>query len=311
MTGFTTTDPTFRDVLRVAERAAQASSSVLVLGETGVGKGRMARFLHALGPRSSAPFVEIPCANVPPDLFESEVFGYEEGAFTDARGTRPGRLEQAHRGLLFLDEIQELDVVAQAKLLRVLENRSFERVGGRAPIEVDVHIVASMRESPERLVAEGRLRDDLLYRLDVIRLEIPPLRERPGDVPALAELFLDEIVSRLGRGERRFGRGVLERLAAHSWPGNVRELRHTVERAAVLSDGGEIGPEALPETVAPGSPAMLRAAAERQATLAEVERSYIEEVLRRTRGNKSMAARILGIHRKTLHDKLRAHGGTR
>lgn len=311
MTGFTTSDPTFCEVLRVAERAARASSSVLVLGETGVGKGRMARFLHALGPRRAAPFVEIPCANVPPDLFESEVFGHEEGAFTDAKGMRTGRLEQAHRGVLFLDEIQELDVVAQAKLLRVLENRSFERVGGRVPIDVDLHIVASMRESPEGLVAEGRLRDDLLYRLDVIRLEIPPLRERPADVPELAKVFLDEIASRLGRGERRFARGVLERLAAHSWPGNVRELRHAVERAAVLSDGDEIGPETLPETVSPGSAAMLRAAAERQATLAEVERTYIEEVLRTTRGNKSKAARILGIHRKTLHDKLRSDGDTR
>jgi DNA-binding NtrC family response regulator len=309
MTGFTTRDPAFAEVLRVAERAAGSSASVLVLGETGVGKNRMARFLHERGPRAGGPFVEIACANVPPELFESEMFGYEPGAFTDAKHAHAGKLEQAHRGTLFLDEIQEFDVAAQAKLLRAIEDKRFERVGGRETVEVDARIIASSRESPARLVASGRLRDDLLYRLDVLRIEIPPLRDRPGDVATLAEAFLEEIVRSHGLSERRLSAGTLERLTAYPWPGNVRELRHVVLRAAVLAAGADILPGDLPDSMSLAEGPMLREAASHRRTLAEVERAYIEEVLVIARGNKSAAARILGIHRKTLHEKLRAFGG--
>lgn len=309
MPEFLSNDPVFLETLRVAERAARAGSSVLILGESGTGKNRMARFLHGAGPRVAGPFIEIACANVPPELFESELFGHEQGAFTDAKTSRAGKLEAAHRGTLFLDEIQEFDTATQAKLLRAIEERRFERVGGHATIEIDTRVIASTRENPARLVETGRLREDLLYRLDVIRLQMIPLRERPGDVGLLAMALLDEIVARHGLGSKRFAPATRERLLAYSWPGNVRELRHAVERAAVLSADDTIHPHDLSDALSVGAAPMLRDAARRGTSLADLERAYIEEVLKRTRGNKSAAARILGIHRKTLHEKLRAFGG--
>jgi len=306
LTGFDTRDPAFESVLRVAERAARTAASVLVLGETGTGKNRMARFLHERSARATGPFVEVPCANVALELFESDVFGHEPGAFTDARATKLGRLELAHGGTLFLDEIGALEVPAQGKLLRALEERTFERVGGNATLQVDVRIVASSRERPEELVTSGRLRDDLLYRLDVIRVDLPALRQRPQDVGPLAASILDETIARHALPARGFSPEALRRLAAHDWPGNVRELRHVVERAAILADQPSIEPEDLPLACSVAAPALLAEAASRGATLREVEAAYIEEVLRRTRGNKTAAARILGIHRKTLHEKLRS-----
>ena len=306
MTGFDTRDPAFESVLRVAERAARTQASVLVLGETGTGKNRMARFLHERSARAAGPFVEVPCANVATDLFESDLFGHEPGAFTDARATKIGRLELAHGGTLFLDEIGALEVAAQGKLLRALEERTFERVGGNATLQADVRIVASSRERPEDLVASGRLRDDLLYRLDVIRVDLPALRQRSEDVAPLAASILDETVARHALPARGFSPEALRRLAAHAWPGNVRELRHVVERAAILADRPAIEPEDLPLDFSVAAPALLAEAASRGATLREVEAAYIDEVLRRTRGNKTAAARILGIHRKTLHEKLRS-----
>ena len=305
MTGFTTSDPTFTETLRTAERAARSSSSVLVLGETGTGKNRLARYVHERSDRAAGPFVEIACANLPPELVEAELFGHEEGAFTDAKSARAGKLEAAQHGTLFLDEIQELDPAAQSKLLRAIEERRFERLGGHETIAVDARIVASLREPPAELVATGRLRADLLYRLDVIRVEIPPLRARRADIRALADRFLEEAVTAHALPGRRFAGECVPRLEAYAWPGNVRELRHAVERAAILATGPEIVPEDLPESLSVSAPGMLRDAASAGATLAEVERAYIREVLRRTRGNKSAAARILGIHRKTLHEKLR------
>ena len=306
MTGFDTRDPTFESVLRVAERAARTAASVLVLGETGTGKNRMARFLHERSARATGPFVEVPCANVAVELFESDLFGHEPGAFTDARATKLGRLELAHGGTLFLDEIGALEIPAQGKLLRALEERTFERVGGNATLQADVRIVASSRERPEELVAAGRLRDDLLYRLDVIRVDLPALRQRPEDVAPLAASILDETLARHALPARGFSPEALRRLAAHDWPGNVRELRHVVERAAILADRPSIEPEDLPLDFSVAAPALLAEAASRGATLREVEAAYIDEVLRRTRGNKTAAARILGIHRKTLHEKLRS-----
>jgi len=306
MPDFHSRDPVFLESLRVAERAAAAASNVLVVGESGTGKSRMARWLHAHGPRSRTPFVEVACANVPPELFESEMFGHEAGAFTDARESRVGRLEMADGGTLFLDDLQELDLAAQAKLLRAIEERRFERIGGRTTIQVDVRVVSSARGDPRRLVETGRLREDLLYRLDVLRIEMVPLRRRPVDVPALAEELLGEIAARHGSGPKRFAPETTARLVAHVWPGNVRELRHAIERAVILSSGEALTPMDLPDTFSVAASPMLVDAAEREISLAEIERAYIDEVLRKTRGNKSAAARILGIHRKTLHEKLRA-----
>ena len=311
MPEFLTRDPAFLETLRIAQRAAGSSASVLIVGETGTGKNRMARFLHGRGPRASEPFVEVACANIPPELFESELFGHEPGAFTDAKSTRVGRLERAHRGTLYLDDLQELDVVSQPKLLRAIEERRFERIGGAATIEVDLRIVASAREHPARLVESGRLREDLLYRLDVIRIELPPLRARVADIPLLAEELLRETKQRHDLDSKRFAPDALARLQSYPWPGNVRELRHVVESAAILSAAAEIGTSDLPDSLSVASPAILREAAARGTTLAELERAYIAEVLLRVRGNKSAAARILGIHRKTLHDKLRDSGGSK
>jgi DNA-binding NtrC family response regulator len=309
MPDFLSRDPVFLDSLRVADRAAHVTSSVLVLGESGTGKSRMARHLHQLGPRAGGPFIEIACANVPPELFESELFGHEKGAFTDAREARAGKLELADRGTLFLDEVQEFDLATQAKLLRAIEDKRFERVGGDATLEVDARIVSSTRTNPSQLVEAGLLREDLLYRLDVIRIQMVPLRDRPGDVRLLAETLLAEIVTKHGHGPTRFAPDTVARLESHSWPGNVRELRHVIERAAILAATDVISLEDLPDTLSVVAPSMLRDAAIRESSLAAVERAYIEEVLRKTRGNKSAAARILGIHRKTLHEKLRSFLG--
>jgi len=257
------------------------------------------------------PFVRVPCANVSVDLLESDLFGHEEGAFTDARRRRAGRFEQAHGGTLFLDEIQELPPEAQAKILRALEEKRFERLGGFETIEVDARIVASTTARPEKGLASGRLREDLYYRLNVVRLDLPPLRARGNDLRILAEAFLLEAVARHRLSGKTLAGCALARLERHDWPGNLPELRHAVERAAILCSGETITVADLPSGLSVSSPSMLRAAAGDGLTLAQVEDAYIEEVLRRTRGNKSAAARLLGIHRKTLHERLRARSRAR
>jgi DNA-binding NtrC family response regulator len=305
---FRTRDPAFRRLLRQAERAASSHAAVLITGETGTGKNRLARFLHDHSSRSAGPFVEVACANLPPELLESELFGHEAGAFTDARDSRPGRFEQADGGTVFLDELQEIVPEVQAKVLRAVEEKRFERLGSGETREVDIRIVGSTRSDPEQLVRDGVLRQDLYYRLNVIRLHLPALRERAGDVAGLTAEFLDEARERHGLGNLRFEADALERLATYPWPGNVRELRHVVESAAVMAEGGAIRAADLPGELGLDRPAMLASAASRGLSLAELEDAYIREVLQRTQGNKSAAARILGIHRKTLHEKLRAAG---
>jgi two-component system response regulator HydG len=311
VSAFLTRDPTFRALLEVAGRAAGTQASVLVTGETGTGKNRLAQLLHERSARAGGPFVEVPCANLPQELLESELFGHERGAFTDAHAGRVGRFEQAHGGTLYLDEIQELEPSVQAKVLRAVEQRRFERLGGTVTLEVDVRIVASCRDDLESLVSAGRLREDLYYRMNVVRLHLPALRERAVDVPLLAEAFLEEAVAAHGLPPRRLTAQALAVLRAYDWPGNVRELRHAMESAAVLASGEVVTEADLPPQLSTLTTGRLRAAATAGTTLAELERTYIDEVLRRTRGNKSAAARILGIHRKTLHEKLRARGKNR
>ncbi len=302
---FETRDPEFAALLDLARRAARTQATVLITGESGAGKSRLARWIHAVSARAAGPFIEVACANLPPDLSESILFGHERGAFTGAHESRPGRFELADAGTLFLDDVQELAPEVQAKVLRAIELRRFERLGGGDTVRVDVRIVTTLRDRPERLIVEGRLREDLYHRLNVVHVRLPALRERAGDVPVLAETFLREATELHGLSPKRFAAETLDRLQRYPWPGNVRELRHAVESAAVLSEGPEVAPGDLPEAFSVAAPAMLAVEAERGTTLAELERDYIDEVLRRTRGNKTAAARILGIHRKTLHDRLR------
>jgi len=298
--------PDVQELLALAERAARTEANILLTGESGTGKNLLARHIHDRSARSAGPYVEVPCANLPAELLESELFGHNKGAFTDAHEDRPGRFEHADGGTLFLDEIQELVPEVQAKVLRVLDEKRFERLGGHETLEIDARILASTREDPNRLVAEGRLREDLYYRLNVVRIHLPPLRERGPDIALLASRFLEQAIRRHRLGPKRLAAEAVERLERYPFPGNVRELEHVVESAAILASGEEIGVAELPEELGVGNPAMLAVAASEGLTLAQVEQAYIREVLRRTRGNKSAAARILGIHRKTLHDKLRS-----
>ena len=293
-------------VFELARRVALSQSSVLILGESGTGKSLLARQVHAAGPRSTGPFVEITCANLPDELIESELFGHEKGAFTGAVASRIGKFEQAQGGTVLIDGITELSATLQAKLLRVLQERTFERLGGNQTIQVDARFLASSDPQIEAMVAAGALRQDLYYRLNVVRLELPALRERAGDPVRLAKRFLAEMRPRTG--PVRFSPEVLAFFAGYAWPGNVRELRNTVEAAILTCRGEEIALEDLPNGPMRDQQSMVTHAADRSLTLAQVEEAYLREILRRTGGNYSSAARLLGIHRKTLLEKRRRYG---
>ena len=306
MPEFLTRDRAFGRLLETARRAAETQAGILITGESGTGKNRLAGYIHTHSPRSNGPLVHVPCANLPAELLESELFGHEPGAFTGAGESRPGRFELADGGSLYLDEIQELTLPVQAKVLRAIQEKQFEKLGGSETLSVDVRIIASSQEDPERLVDGGRLRSDLFYRMNVVRLHVPPLRERTVDIPQLAAEFLRLATERHSlKPGKRLAPEALERLLEYPWPGNVRELFHALESAAVLSETDIIRPTDLPGSMSVSGPAVLGGFARRTRTLSEVESAYIDEVLARTGGNKSAAARILGIHRKTLHEKLR------
>lgn len=303
-----------REALRVAARAAATDAGVLITGESGAGKNALARFIHARSPRAQENYVEIDCGALPRELLEAELFGYERGAFTGAASAKSGRLEAAHKGTLVLDEIAHLTTDAQAKLLRVVERGEFERLGGRRAVKVDARIVALTSVEPEEAVARGALRADLFYRLNVVRIRLAPLRERVADVSPLAEIFLARAAAKRGLQCAAFSREAQTLLESYDFPGNARELAHIIERALVLaSDGAHdrtklaIESSHLPESV-------RRAASENRSralkfrTLAEVENEYICEVLAATGGNKSEAARALGISRKNLYERLKRAG---
>ena len=296
-----------REALRLAGRVAATDANVLVTGESGVGKDALALFVHAMSPRALAPFVKIDCAALPAELLEAELFGYERGAFTGATAAKPGRLEAAHKGTLVLDEVAHLSRDAQAKLLRVIERREFERLGGRRTVRVDARLLALTNVDLDDAVRRRAFREDLFYRLNVVRIHVPPLRERGEDVEPLAERFLAAYAAKHGRPARRFGRAALEALAAYDFPGNVRELANVVERAVIVAEGAEVGGGDLPESVRVSS-SSPRARRARRPTLAELEDEYIREVLAGTRGNKSEAARVLGISRKNLYERLARSG---
>jgi two-component system response regulator AtoC len=291
-----------REALRLAGRVAATDANLLVTGESGAGKDALALFVHAMSGRALGPYVKIDCASLPGELLEAELFGFERGAFTGATQAKPGRLEAAHKGTLVLDEIAHLSTEAQAKLLRVIERREFERLGGRRTVRVNARLAALTNVDLDDAVRRRAFREDLFYRLNVVRIHVPPLRERRADVESLARWFLEAYASKHGRPASRFAPDALSLLAHYDFPGNVRELSNVVERAVIVCDGASVGAEDFPEAVR--AAAKARARRDERPTLARLEAEYVREVLAATGGNKSEAARVLGISRKNLYERI-------
>jgi DNA-binding NtrC family response regulator len=313
-------DARLRHVLQQLHRASATDATVLLEGESGTGKELFARGLHALSPRADAPFVAINCAAIPDTLLETELFGYEKGAFTGAANRKPGRFEMAHRGTLFLDEIGDLPLALQAKILRALEEKRFERVGGTQSLHVDVRVVAATNRNLKQRVAERQFREDLFFRLSVFPIQIPPLRERSNDVLILARHFVDRFCRDLNKKPLALSPAAVDELQSYSWPGNVRELQNCIERSVILSEGDTIHPRNLNLSFrqAPATPVVtspwesidlsgtLGDALRR--VIAEVERRKIEQALRDAAGNKQRAAEALQISYKTMLQKLKEYG---
>jgi transcriptional regulator with PAS, ATPase and Fis domain len=291
-----------REAVGLAQRVATTEANVLVTGESGAGKDALAAYIHRQSPRATGSLVKIDCATLPGNLLEAELFGYERGAFTGATEAKPGRLEGAHKGTLVLDEIAHLPLDAQAKLLRVIEHREFERLGGRKTIAVDARLIALTNADLKDAVERRAFRDDLFYRLNVVHISVPALRDRQKDIQPLSEAFLRAYAEKHARRAHGFSPDAQRILAAYDFPGNVRELANIIERAVIVCEGTEINATDLPEGVRIA--ALQRDRAQRKPTLAEIEAGYIRETLAGTRGNKSEAAKILGISRKNLYERL-------
>jgi two-component system response regulator AtoC len=302
-----------RTALALVRRAAQSQATVLVRGESGTGKEVVARLIHEQSPRKAGPFIKVHCAAFPESLIESELFGHEKGAFTGAATRKPGRVELAHGGTLFLDEIGDVPLSVQVKLLRVLQERELERLGGTESIRVDVRFVAATHRDLEAMVEAGSFRQDLFYRLNVVPLWLPPLRERRDDVEPLARRFVTAAAAAHGRAEVELAPDALARLRAEPWPGNVRELMNLIERLVVLADSPRIGAADVEREIARGRvPAVAAAAVESSLDerVRSSEREAIVDALARARGNRTLAARLLGVSRRTLYNKLDEYGIT-
>ena len=297
--------PEMRKVYQMVEQAAPTSASILVSGESGTGKELVAQTVHQLSQRNGQPFVPLNCAAIPDTLLESELFGHEKGAFTGAITRRQGAFELANRGTLFLDEIAEMTPATQAKLLRVLQERTFRTLGGQREQSTDIRVIAATNVNPPDAVRQGKLREDLFYRLNVFAITLPPLRDRKDDIPLLTQSFVREFAQRNNRSVAGLSDAALHLLEQYHWPGNVRELRNVMERAVIVSRGDMIEPADLPQLMPltaaePGAGPQLRAGT----TVDEAERQLIEITLTHTGGNKTRAAEMLGISLKTLHNKL-------
>jgi DNA-binding NtrC family response regulator len=302
----------FLDVLRLAETVAPTDSTVLITGESGTGKEVIARYIHRLSEREAGPFVSINCGALPESLLESELFGHMKGSFTGAVRDKQGLMAAARGGTFFLDEVAEMSAALQVKFLRALQEREVVPVGATEPVKIDVRIVAATNRDLEKEIRGGTFRSDLYYRLNVITLHIPPLRERMDDIPLLAEHFLARLHATRGNGNggaRRLSEGGLAVLQSYDWPGNVRELENALERAAILSTTDEIAPEALPRPIRePAARPLVADRAPPNPTLELVERAYILWVLENEGGNKARAAEVLGIDPSTLYRKLNRYG---
>jgi DNA-binding NtrC family response regulator len=299
-----------RELLDQIRRFAAADANVLISGETGVGKDAIAYALHVAGPRTLHPFIKVDCPSIPQNLVESELFGHERGAFTDASVARAGRFELAGRGTVYLDNVGELPLEGQAKLLRLVEEKRAERIGGTSSYALNARVVASAEANLEAAVRDGTFRGDLYHRLRVLPIKVPPLRERREDVLPLAREFLNDARRRHARGALRFTTAAISALERHAWPGNVRELKHTIERAVLSLEPGreELDSGDLPLELFEEATAIFEEDSGGRPTLDTVERRYIELVLRHAKDNQSEAARILGISRKALWEKRRRFG---
>ena len=303
--------PAIREVYQLIEQTAPAEASVLVWGESGTGKELVARTIHELSPRAAAPFVALNCAAIPEGLLESEIFGHERGAFTGAVDRRHGCFELAHKGTLFLDEVAEMAPALQVKLLRVLQERTIRRLGGQREQPVDVRIIAATNANPQDAIRDGRLREDLYYRVNVVTILMPPLRERREDIPLLVQAFLTEFNECNRRNVRGVASPALAALERYAWPGNIRELRNVIERAIILTRGDLVEIDHLPPDLllTPQPPVPETLALTAGISVGEMEQRLIELTLEHTRNNKTRAAEMLGISVKTLHNKLNKFKG--
>jgi transcriptional regulator with PAS, ATPase and Fis domain len=296
-----------RKVFAKIRRAAPSDSTVLLTGESGTGKELVARAIHALSPRMENEFVPVDCSALVESLLESELFGHVKGSFTGAFQTKHGLFELANHGTFFFDEISNLSLNIQAKLLRVIQEREFMKVGSQKRIKLDIRIIASTNRDLQEAIKEGSFREDLYYRLSVVPIRLPPLRERVPDIPILVEHFIDKHNKTSGRQVQSISKRALETLSSYSWPGNVRQLEHTIERILILEDCEIIEPEHLPAIITQRQ-GEFQVFSEEGFTLEELEKRYIQFILRRTKGKRQEAARILGINRKTLAAKIKKYG---
>lgn len=307
--GIVAADPAMLEMLETVRKVAGTSATVMIYGESGTGKELVARAIHRLSTRSTKPFISISAGALPETLLESELFGYEKGAFTGAMAAKPGRFELANGGTLFLDEIGDISPAVQVKMLRVLQERTFERLGGTRSIEVDVRVISATNRDLQQLIADGAFREDLYYRLNVVPLTIPPLRKRPADIPLLVAHFLEKF----GAGKRTIAAAAMEALVTYQWPGNVRELENTIERVVILSHGDTIEAEDLPAEVRAGvsvcdAGSRCIVLPDSGLDLEEVELDLVRQALDRSGGSAPQAAKLLGLTTKTLEARMERYG---